>query len=118
MRVKRTLYCTRVEAVLPRATVMASGVNSGANNDSAAVKRTAHQLHPRTSTIPVTSVTGHGNRTVTLQVLSPSHFNVPPASASADITTARLLTTQLLNSQSANIQVRQVVNWCNYDTLS
>ena len=90
--------------VLPRVTVMASGENLGANNDTATVKMTVQQLQP---SIPVKSVTGHGKRTITLQVLPPSHhFNVPLASVSAGITTARVLTTRSVNSQSANIQVR------------
>ena len=85
---------------------MASGVNLGADNDAAAVKMTVQQLQPQISSVPVTSVTEHGNRTVTLQVLSPSHhFNVSLASASASITTARLLATRSVNSQGANIQV-------------
>ena len=66
---------------------------------------------------PVTLVTGHGNRTVTLQVLPPYHCNVPlPAShftASAGVT-ARMLTTQSVSS--ADIQIR-INPYCNYNTV-
>ena len=54
--------------------VMASGVNLGACNDATAIKMTAQQLQPRTSSVSVTSVTGNHNKTVTLQVLLPSQL--------------------------------------------
>ena len=80
--------------------VMASGVNLGTSNDVTAIKMTVQQLQPRTSSVPVTSVTGNRNRTVTLQVLPPSQFSVPLASASPG---GRLLTTQQVSSQNATV---------------